>query len=230
MKLFITIASAEYAAKLDHLYAKSGINFRFQMPGFGTAENELLELLGLGENRKIIMLGAAQHSTVHDTYKRLERELRLTRAGTGIAFTVPMSAASKAVTKLTPSVNIKERGVKDMPEATHELIVTIINRGSYEIANKAAKSAGARGGTLIHGLGVSGKEAAKFLGIEIMPEKDIMLSVVKQDKAADIMNAILQAAGLSTEGNGILFSLPVDSVMGLTSWVDDSEVNAVVED
>ncbi|MDR0859317.1 MAG: hypothetical protein LBN97_09840 [Oscillospiraceae bacterium] len=229
MKLLITIAASDLSSKLDRLYAKSGLNFRFQLPGFGTAESRILELLGLGENRKIIMIGAAQHSTVKDTYKRLERELRLTRAGTGIAFTVPIAAVSKAVIKLTPYANIQETEVKAMSDATHELIITVLDRGSYEIANEAAKSAGARGGTLIHGLGVSGKEAAKFLGIEIQAEKDIMLTVTKREQSADIMNAILKAAGLSEDGHGIVLSLPVDSVMGLTSWVDDTEASIVVE-
>jgi nitrogen regulatory protein PII len=102
-----------------------------------------------------------------------------------------------------------------MQENKYELIIAIVNRGAADIIRESANAAGARGGTLLHGLGIGGKEAAKFLGIQIQPEKDIILMVVPAERSDRVMSAILKDAGLATVNRGICFSLPVDSALGL---------------
>ena len=59
-------------------------------------------------------------------------------------------------------------------DKTYALIIAIVNHGYSADAMKAAKKAGATGGTILHGHGVSGKEAAKFFGITINEEKEIL--------------------------------------------------------
>ena len=65
-------------------------------------------------------------------------------------------------------------------------------------------------------LGMGGEEAQKFLGISIQPEKDIILIVVRREEKNKVMKAIAEAAGINTQGKGIIFSLPVDSAIGLS--------------
>ena len=81
----------------------------------------------------------------------------------------------------------------------------------------AAKAAGATGGTLLHGLGLGSKEAEKFLGITIQPEKDLILILAPQAKKPQIMERITQEAGLNTSGRGICFALPVNAALGLVA-------------
>lgn len=111
-----------------------------------------------------------------------------------------------------------------MSEPKYELILTIVNRGGFDVVKKAAKDAGARGGTMLHGLGLGGEEASKFLGISIQPEKDVILIVVERENRDQVMQSILNEAGLMTENRGICFSLPVDSALGLASNKDISEI------
>ena len=101
-------------------------------------------------------------------------------------------------------------------EYPYELIISIITKGHFPEVKAAASAAGARGGTLIHALGLGGEEAQKFLGISIQPEKDIILIVVNREEKNKVMKAIAEAAGINTEGKGIIFSLPVDSALGLS--------------
>ena len=108
-------------------------------------------------------------------------------------------------------------------EHQYELIITIITRGYFQDVKTAALSAGARGGTLIHALGMGSEEAQKFLGIAIQPEKEIILNVVKREDKNKVMNAIAEAAGINTQGRGIIFSLPVDSVVGLNKMAQLEE-------
>lgn len=97
----------------------------------------------------------------------------------------------------------------------YELIVLIVLQGYSSMAMDAAKRVGANGGTLIHGIGLGSKEATKFLGITIEPEKDVVLILTDKKDKKKVMTEITDAVGLSKEGRGICFSMPVDNVVGL---------------
>ena len=48
-----------------------------------------------------------------------------------------------------------------------------------------------------------------------------MLILSPEDKCADIMRAVVEKAGLNTAGAGISFTLPVDSVLGVTMGIEE---------
>ena len=102
-------------------------------------------------------------------------------------------------------------------DKTYALIKAIVNHGYSADAMKAAKKAGATGGTILHGHGVSGKEAAKFFGITINEEKEILMIVARREMKQKIMMSISSEMGMSSPAQGIVFTLPVDDVYGLFS-------------
>ena len=102
-------------------------------------------------------------------------------------------------------------------DKTYALIIAIVNHGYSVDAMKAAKKAGATGGTILHGHGVSGKEAAKFFGITINEEKEILMIVARREMKQKIMMSISSEMGMSSPAQGIVFTLPVDDVYGLFS-------------
>jgi nitrogen regulatory protein PII len=79
----------------------------------------------------------------------------------------------------------------------------------------AAKSAGARGGTVLHARGTGAREAETFFGITVQEEKEIVMILVPAEIKADVLHALYHAVGLNTPGHGIAFSLPVDEVVGI---------------
>lgn len=89
------------------------------------------------------------------------------------------------------------------------LIFTIINRGFAEAVMDAAREKGATGGTIIHGKG-TGANSKLFHNIAVEEEKDAVLIVAKTDIKNEIMQSIMRAAGLSTEAQGVTFTLPVE--------------------
>ena len=101
-------------------------------------------------------------------------------------------------------------------EYKYELIVSIVNAGFSESVMEAAKEAGARGGTVIHGRGTANKESEKFFGITVQPEKEVVLIVVSKDIKEKVLHALYKSVGLDTRGQGIAFSLPVDGAVGFT--------------
>ncbi len=101
---------------------------------------------------------------------------------------------------------------------SHECIVCIVNTGFSDAVMDAAREFGARGGTVIHGRGTVSREAERFFGITIQPDKELVLILVPRDLTDKILHALYRAVGLKTPGQGIAFSLPVDQVVGLSTF------------
>ena len=103
-----------------------------------------------------------------------------------------------------------------MKKYAHEVIFCVVNAGFSDTAMDAAKKIGARGGTVIHARGTANSEAEKLFNITVQPDKEIVMIIVPTELRDDILHALYQEVGLSTEGQGIAFSLPVDRVVGLS--------------
>ena len=129
----------------------------------------------------------------------------------------PQAAAVDSLTKTTEPGGMR----------AFDLIITIVNRGFSDLALEASKTAGAKGGTVLHARGTGVHEVERFFSISIQPEKEVILSLVRHKAAKEVMHAIIEAAGLQTEGKGLCFSLPVDEVTGIARWLaaDGSEAD-----
>ena len=99
---------------------------------------------------------------------------------------------------------------------SHEAIFCIVNDGYSEAVMDAAKQLGARGGTVINARGTAGKEAETFFHITVQPEKEIVMILVPKEIKDNVLHALYKQVGLDTAGQGIAFSVPVDSGVGLT--------------
>ena len=199
--------------------------------GFGCADTSMLEYLGFGENKKSIMISILSSERVNYIFDLAEEKMNISKPGKGIMFTVPLTSATSFLSGIVkkddetqPKIS-KEKDFYMTNEHQYELVITIITKGYFQDVKNAAISAGARGGTLIHALGMGGEEAQKFLGIAIQPEKEIILNVVKREDKNKVMNAIAEASGINTQGRGIIFSLPVDCVVGLNKSTQAEETN-----
>ncbi len=97
-----------------------------------------------------------------------------------------------------------------MSENQFELILCIVNAGYSQNVMDAARQAGARGGTILRGRGSANPEAEEFFNITIQPDKEVVLILVSSSIKDDVLKAVYKNSGLSTEGQGIAFSLPVE--------------------
>ena len=108
-------------------------------------------------------------------------------------------------------------------EYSHEVIVCIVNAGFSEAVMDAAKEYGARGGTVVFARGTASKEAESFFKITVQPEKEMVMILVSKEIKDDILHALYKNVGLNTKGQGIAFSMPVDSVVGLSMPGEEKE-------
>lgn len=102
-----------------------------------------------------------------------------------------------------------------MTKGKYEMVLCIVNAGYSNTVMEAATKAGARGGTVIHARGTANKDAEAFFHITIEPEKDAVILLVPEKIKDDVLHALYKEVGLDTPGQGIAFSLPVDSAVGL---------------
>ena len=101
----------------------------------------------------------------------------------------------------------------DHPEM--DLVVTIVPRGNATEVRKAGHDAGAEGCTILHGIGTGIHERKKLMGVRIMPEKDIVLTLVPRAIADTVVEAIVAAAELNHSGTGLCFTVPADRIHGI---------------
>lgn len=107
----------------------------------------------------------------------------------------------------------------------YDLIIVIINRGFSDYIVEIAREVGATGATIINARGTSIYETEKFLGIDIQPEKEIVLILVKKEERNKIMIDISAGANLNQEGKGLCFSLPVSDLKGISHLFSKSKNN-----
>ena len=103
----------------------------------------------------------------------------------------------------------------------YEIIYAIVNHGYSDLVMNAAKEAGARGGTILSARGTGSKEAESFFGITVTPEKEIVLILVPKAICDKVLLSINEGAGMSTNGMGIAFAVPVSDVVGVESRIDE---------
>lgn len=93
-----------------------------------------------------------------------------------------------------------------MSNEKFQMINVIMNKGYAEDAMAAARKAGASGGTVLNGRGTAKEGDAKFFGVEIVPEKEMLIILAPTEKTAQIIEAINSLACFSKDGNGIIFT------------------------
>lgn len=91
-----------------------------------------------------------------------------------------------------------------------ELVVCIVNAGYSQNVMESARAAGAKGGTILRGRGSANPEAEEFFNITIQPEKEVALILVPEEIKDDVIQTIYKQNGLTANGQGIVFSLPVE--------------------
>ncbi len=231
LRFLITITTRGLGEKFISFYVDHGLPIVLNCMGNGTASSDVLDYLGIEKTEKEVIFTLTDEETSKSVMRDLVYKMGIDMPGMGIAFTIPLSSiAGKDLFKYLAgedSLAKETKGdEKEMSNETkHELIVVISERGYTDDIMEAARSVGARGGTVLHAKGTGSEHAQKFLGISIAEEKEMTLIVAKTEEKGNIMKAILAGAGPTTDAKAILFSLPVSSIAGLRLLEDENEEN-----
>lgn len=94
-------------------------------------------------------------------------------------------------------------------------IVAIVERGKAKNIVDAAKKAGATGATIFYGRGTGDSEVKKFLKVNIESSKEIILVLSEKKDIKRIVTGMVEAGNLLEPGRGIIFTVPIDNLIGL---------------
>lgn len=180
--------------------------------GEGTAPSKLLDALGLNEVQKEILMISASRELSDNLHEVVNTEFSFSKRNKGIAFTIPFQQC-----KLNPDTRKQENASDNNNTATnfpYSCILTIVDKGRSKACIKAARAAGASGGTVVHGRG-AGIPTDFYYPLVIEPQKDIVLIVTAKEKTLQIRERIFTELEIDKTGNGIIFTLPVSRATGL---------------
>ncbi len=218
IKYLITITHREFSEHYVDSLKKLGINVVMTKLCLGTASDSVLNLLDLEKTEKIMFEAMISSDKVKEVKDVLISELNIYTAGNGIAMFLPVDGIGGTTAKKYFLGEKSESEVKRVEEKLSKavLIITVCDKGNTDLVMDAAREAGATGGTVVKAHG-TGAEIAKFFGVTICEEKEMVYIVSKREERDKIMYAIMEKAGKDSEAHGVVFSLPVDSVVGIRS-------------
>ena len=206
--------------------------------GRGSASSDILDYLGIGESDKDIVFTVLSQAKAKRVLKNMDKKMQLYIPGNGVAFTIPlcsfagMTALQQVCGESTERLlqeSVKDEEEAPMEQYQYQLIVAIISRGHVDAAMDAAREASARGGTVIHALGTGNKHIEQFFGISIAQERDMIFIVSTTAAKDNIMKAIVAEMGKVTKSHAIVFSLPINDIVGLR-LLEDEEDDAEAEE
>jgi nitrogen regulatory protein P-II 1 len=102
------------------------------------------------------------------------------------------------------------------------LIISIVRKGWGDSVLQATMGAGAHGGTVLFGRGIGRNEQQRVFGIQIEPEKEVVLTLVPATMVERMLEEIVRAAELTAPGHGLTFVLDVEKVAGIAHLVEEN--------
>ena len=201
MNYIISVCDPKVYGKLTEICRELNLPFDISFHGKGTAVPSMLDILGIESTERRIVFSFADEEKTKQLIELQKQRMFIGVPGHG---------------KTVAYLNGENKDAKYVPELkfNYELIIAIANAGKTDTVMNAARKAGARGGTVIHGKGTGGENTAKFYNVSIAEEKEVILIVSAVSEKAEIMRSILESAGPDTAAGTIVFSLPVSEAAG----------------
>ena len=220
-KLLVCIIQKKDEIALTEACNECCVALHFSGLGYGTARSNYMTYLGLDEIEKRVVYSLIPNYCESRVLKAINRRLKLYLSGNGIAFTVPLTGISGIVSNA-----ILSTPQKDEPEAQknttekertkmHELIIAVVNQKYTDKVIDSSRAAGATGATILHTRSVNNRQAEQLIGTTFTQETDTVAFLTTYEYKTQIMEAIRETAGLKTEGGAVIFSVPVDSLIGI---------------
>ena len=90
--LLVTVVNKGKGTFFADLLKTFDVNLQMSFVGNGTASSDLIELLGLKDNRRSVIFSVVRAERVDAIQAALEERFQSINDGTGIAFTLPLSS------------------------------------------------------------------------------------------------------------------------------------------
>ncbi len=213
--LFAAIIARNKHNDLVTMLYRQGVFVNTVVMGQGTASSEIMDILGLEDSEKDVVISLTDTGTARAVMAMLNDRLAGSVGSKGIAFTCPLTAAPNILVK---AMEVKAKPVKEdqkMTDDKYSLILISVNQNYTDEVMATAKKAGARGGTLIRARQLANEEADGLFADDFS-EREIIAIIAANDKRADIMNAVNAEHGMREKAGAVVLSLPVEDIAKLS--------------
>lgn len=213
------ITTPKLADRATQILAGEGIAIEYRLAAVGTATSEIMDVLGLGSIDKVILFSLLPKSKCGEMMNKMSKALVLHAVNSGIAFTVPLTGMNSLMLRMLTDIDGSNEERKEetaMPDTKYSVIASIINRGYSNELMDAAREAGASGGTVVNSRRIAEEALCSKWGLGAQEEKEIVLIVANAEKKVDIMKKISEKCGAHSEAKGVVFSLAIEEVIGLS--------------
>lgn len=220
-RLLLLIATQKLVERAIDLFQEENVPVQYQFWAQGTASSEIMDLLGLGSVEKLGLVCELPKPLADELLTKLRKRLHLGAPNTGVAFTVALSGGSGQLFSMiqalqpAPAEAPSEGKELRMTDNNYSMILAVVNQGFSEEVMNAARPAGASGGTVFHSRRIGSAEAMRFWGISVQQEREIVMILARKADKLPIMEAIGKRCGMKSAAHGVVFSVPVDGVVGM---------------
>ena len=222
VKLLVAIINKEDEVQFTQAVNRCCTAVNFSGIGHGTARSSYMSYFGFNDIEKRVVFSLIPAPNEHAVLSAVGRELKLYLLGKGIAFTTPISTISNIVegailSSPEPSevADVKSPVTKKEKTVMHELVIAVVNQKYTDATIEAARSAGATGATVFHTKSINNAKAEESMGTTLPEQTDSIFFLTTREYKLKIMEAVRDFAGLKTEGSAVIFSLPVDDLIGI---------------
>ena len=223
--MIVLITKPEDGRALSRAEKALGLPIAYQLRGQGTANSEILDIVGLEGTQRMLSLLLVGGEKLSQVLELLNRQLRLSRRGHGIAVALRVNGMQETIRKILEDRDMRARDMKvrDMKEGegmtdkdrSYSMILVAADQGYSEDIIEAARHAGARGGTVVRGRRQGGESVMTLLGMSNQEEQEFIMIIVGADRRGAVMEAVASSFGLASPAHGGALSLPVEAAIGL---------------
>ena len=131
----MTITSREMLPKFLAAYDKNNLPIGFVSLGYGTAKDDILDMLGLVRSEKAVGMTVVTGESWKESKQYLRKKMYIDVPDTGISFIIPMSSigGKRELAFLTARQNYRKGEESVMKDTTMELLVVVSNQGHNDL-------------------------------------------------------------------------------------------------
>lgn len=214
LEVIYVITNYGLGSKVVKTAKKCGVTGGTIFLGRGTVKSRLLEMLGISDIRREVVLMVSDKKTAYNALEKLNKEFHFDKPHNGIAYSISVLDVF-GMSSYDSSAIEEEEESRGVQNTMYKAICTIVDRGKAEEVMEAANNAGAKGGTIINARGSGIHETKVLFSMPIEPEKEAVLILAEDELVDKIASAIREKLKIDEPGNGIIFVQDVNKAYGL---------------
>lgn len=178
--------------------------------GKGTANHSVLKFLGLKSLKRYLIKLVIDSSERDKLIDLVLHQLQIKKAGNGIAYFSPIMFS-----KCKNCMPVTETNMNLVEEMNmYRKLSIIVNHGLSEDVMEIASDLGIKGGTILHGRGAGKESVEKLFGMDIEPEKEIVMILMKTEVFNELGRLFVKKLEQKMPNEFTFFVEPVIDVIG----------------